>query len=51
MEIQRTITILLPTDDDLRATLETFRSVQNAVSEAAFNDGEPLRAVELQRVV
>lgn len=51
MEIQRTITILLPNDDDLRATLEVFRTVQNAVSEIAFNVGRPLRAVELQRVV
>lgn len=51
METQRTITILLPDDADLRATLDTFRSVQNAVSEPAFNGGKPLRAVELQRVV
>ena len=28
-----------------------FRTVQNAVSEVAFNGGKPLRAVELQRVV
>src|SRR5215470_2726697 len=51
MEIQRTLTILLPDDADLRATLTAFCSVQNAVSEAAFNGGKPLRAVELQRVV
>jgi putative transposase len=51
MEIQRTVTILLPDDADLRATLTAFCSVQNAVSEAAFNGGKPLRAVELQRVV
>jgi putative transposase len=51
MEIQRTITILLPDDADLRATLSAFCSVQNAVSEVAFNGGKPLRAVELQRVV
>jgi hypothetical protein len=51
MEIQRTITILLPDDADVRATLTAFCSVQNAVSEAAFNGGKPLRAVELQRVV
>jgi IS605 OrfB family transposase len=51
MEIQRTITMLLPDDDDLRATLAVFRTVQNAVSEVAFNGGKPLRAVELQRAV
>ncbi len=51
MEIQRSITILLPDDADLRATLTAFASVQNAVSEVAFNGGKPLRAVELQRVV
>jgi putative transposase len=51
MEIQRTITILLPNDTDLHATLTAFCSVQNAVSEVAFNGGKPLRAVELQRVI
>ena len=51
MDTQRSVTILLPDDTDLRATLAAFRSVQNAVSEAAFNGGKPLRAVELQHVV
>jgi hypothetical protein len=51
MEVQRTITILLPDDADLRATLAAFCAVQNAVSESAFNGGKPLRAVALQRVV
>ena len=51
MEIQRTITIFLPDDADVRATLAAFRAVQNAVSEVAFNGGKPLRAVELQRAV
>jgi IS605 OrfB family transposase len=51
MEIRRTVTILLSDDADLRATLAAFCSVQNAVSEVAFNGGKPLRAVELQRVV
>jgi hypothetical protein len=48
---QRAVTILLPDDADVRATLTAFCSVQNAVSEAAFDGGKPLRAVELQRVV
>jgi hypothetical protein len=51
MRIQRAITILLPHDADLRATLSTFCTVQNAVSEIAFTAGKPLRAVELQRVI
>jgi putative transposase len=51
MKMQRTITILMPDDADLRATLTAFCSIQNAVSEVAFNGGKPLRAVELQRVV
>src|SRR5262249_36155912 len=51
MEKLRAITILLPDDADLRATLTVFGTVQNAVTEAAFNSGKPLRAVELQRVV
>ncbi len=51
METQRAITILLPDDADLRATLGAFCSVQNAVTEAAFNGGKPLRAVALQRAV
>jgi len=51
MEIKRTVTIKLPDDADLRATLTAFRDVQNAVSVDAFNDGQPLAAVPLQRVV
>jgi hypothetical protein len=51
MDVQRTVTILLPDDADLRATLDAFREVQNSVSAAAFNGGKPLRAVELQRAV
>jgi IS605 OrfB family transposase len=51
MDALRTITILLPDDADLRATLTAFCGVQNAVSKTAFNGGGPLRAVELQRVV
>src|ERR671937_3115701 len=51
MDVQRAVPILLPDDADLRATLDAFRDVQNTVSTAAFNDGKPLRAVELQRAV
>src|SRR5258708_37146688 len=51
METQRTITMLLPNDDDLRATLAAFRKGQNTVTATAFHDGKPLRAIALQRVV
>jgi len=51
MDIQRTVTIKLPNDADLRATLTAFRDVQNAVSEDAFNGGKPMAAVPLQRIV
>jgi IS605 OrfB family transposase len=49
MEIQRTITILLPNDDDLRATVRAFQSVQNLLSPLCFNEGNLLRAQALQR--
>jgi putative transposase len=49
VELQRTVTILLADDPDLRATLAAFRSVQQQVSPLAFNDGKPLRAIPLQR--
>ncbi len=49
METQRTITILLPNDPDLRATLLAFQRVQQQVSPLCFNDGQPVRAVPLQR--
>ncbi len=49
MEMQRTVTIRLPDDADLRATLAAFRDVQNALSADAFNGGQPLNAIRLQR--
>lgn len=51
MDVQRTITIVLPSDADLRATISAFRDVQNAVTEPGFNGGQPLPAVVLQRAV
>lgn len=51
MDIQRTVTIVLPKDEDLRRTLGMFRAVQQDVSETCFNDGTPLSAVQLQRAV
>jgi hypothetical protein len=32
MDVRRTVTILLPDDADLRATLDAFREVQNSVA-------------------
>jgi IS605 OrfB family transposase len=49
METQRTITVTLPDDPDLRATLAAFQRVQQQVSPVAFNEGTPLKAVPLQR--
>lgn len=49
MQTQRTITIILPDDADLRATLLAFRDVQQKISSVCFNDGKPLKAVPLQR--
>jgi len=49
MQTQRTITILLPDDADLHATLDAFQQVQSQVSPIAFNNGNPLKAVPLQR--
>src|SRR5665213_135590 len=49
METQRCITISLPDDADIRATLAAFVTVQQQVSEIAFGDGKPLSAMEIYR--
>lgn len=51
MFIQRTITITLADDPDLRATLAAFQGVQQRISVACYNSGVPLSALELQRRV
>lgn len=51
MDIQRTITIIIEPDKDLERTLEAFREVQQALSEPCFNDGKPLNALALQRLM
>ncbi|HEY9635965.1 MAG TPA: transposase [Coleofasciculaceae cyanobacterium] len=48
MEIKRTVTILLPKDPDLLATVKTFQQVQQALSELCYNSGKPLGAIALQ---
>ncbi len=51
MRIQRTITILIENDPDLRNTLVAFCKVQQALSAPCYNDGKPLGALALQRKV
>src|SRR5215469_8953263 len=49
MDIQRSVTILLPDDADLRATVVAFQHVEQELSEPCFNEGRPLGALALQR--
>lgn len=49
MDIQRTVTILLPDDTALRDTLAAFHRVQQTLSPLCFNAGKPLGAFALQR--
>jgi len=51
MFVQRTITILIADDPDLRATLAGFQGVQQRISAACYNQGTPLSALALHRVV
>ncbi|HJT56617.1 MAG TPA: transposase [Ktedonobacteraceae bacterium] len=51
MDIQRTITIIIEPDQDLQSTLEGFRDVQRTLSAPCFNNGKPLGALALQRVM
>lgn len=51
MFIQRTITIRIADDPDLRAILTEFQSIQQRISVACYNDGKPLSALALHRAV
>jgi len=51
METQRTITIVIEPDKDLEHTLEVFREVQHTLSEPCYNEGKPLGALALQRLM
>jgi putative transposase len=51
VNIQRTVTIIIEPDKDLEQTLEAFREVQHALSEPCFNEGKPLGALALQRLM
>jgi hypothetical protein len=47
--VQRTITIRIQDDPDLRDTLKAFMDVQNKVAPEAYNGGDLISAVELHR--
>lgn len=49
METQRTLTILLPDDDDLHRTVLAFQKVQQELAVPCYNDGYPLGPLSLQR--
>jgi len=51
MNIQRTISIVIQPDNDLERTIEAFREVQQRLSESGYNDGNPLKAITLQRAM
>jgi putative transposase len=51
MDVQRTITIILADDADVRATLPAFLQVQRQLSPVCYNDGQTLSALDLQRRV
>src|SRR5258706_53263 len=51
MDIKRSVTILLPDDDDLRATVAVFQRVQQNLSEPSYNSGKPLSALALHRAM
>jgi putative transposase len=51
MIVQRTITIRIADDRDLRATLAEFQGIQQRISAACYNNGTPLSALALHRAV
>lgn len=51
MDIKRSVTILLPDDADLRATVAAFQRVQQDLTATAYNDGKPLGALALHHAM
>ncbi len=51
MDIKRSVTILLPDDDALRATVAAFQSVQQDLSGPCYNEGKPLNALALHHAM
>jgi IS605 OrfB family transposase len=51
MQIQRTISIVMAEDPDLRATLAAFQCLKQRLSASCYNDGQPLPALALHRAM
>jgi hypothetical protein len=51
MDIKRSVTILLPDESDLRATVAAFQGVQHSLAEVAYNGGKPLSAISLHHAM
>jgi IS605 OrfB family transposase len=51
MDIKRSVTILLPDDNDLRETVIAFQQVQQALTESCYNHGQPLSAIALHHAM
>jgi putative transposase len=51
MDVKRAVTIRLPDDRDLRATVAAFQGVQQSLAEAAYNGGKPLSAISLHHAM
>jgi IS605 OrfB family transposase len=51
MDLTRAVTILLPDDPDLRATVVAFQGVQQALSDACYHNGQPLGALTLHHAM
>ena len=51
MQVQRSIPILIDADADLMALVSEFNRLQNAISPVCFNNGKPMRALELHKAV
>jgi hypothetical protein len=49
MQIKRIVTILLPKDPDLLATVQTFQQAQQELSKLCYNSGNLLGAIAWQR--
>lgn len=51
MQIIRTIPLIIAKDQDLLDLVESYNTYQKAISVVAFNDGKPLRPIDLQHTV
>lgn len=49
METQRSLTLLLPDDEDIRRTVLAFQQVQQELSAPCYHHGQPLGPLSLQR--